>query len=223
MSVAPYPTRGVVTAATQGDLYTDPDVFPHLPGRDFVSSKGPAWMTGVKRAASGREVRDAAWSAPIWEFKLKHPVLRDLTAKPELQKLLAFFNSRMGRFGFFFYLDEDDYQVTAPTVFGTGDGETDTFQLVRKVAPDTPYASIEPVYALWNAPVITINGTPTVAFTVNPWGQVDFTSPPADGAALAWTGRFLYVCRFDQDKLSVEQIVKALWSQDGMTFCSQKP
>lgn len=220
--IAPYPTRGIVAAATKAELYTDPDVFPHLPGRDFVASKGPSWSTGVKRAASGREVRSAAWSTPIWEFKLKHPVLRDLADKPEVGKLLSFFNSRMGRFGFFYYLDEDDNSAPLAT-FATGDGVTTQFQLSRRLGADTPYVSVEPVYALWGTPTVAVNGTPTGAFTVDPWGQLKFTTAPADGAAIAWAGQFLYVCRFDQDKLTVEQIVKALWSQDGMTFCSLKP
>lgn len=220
--IAPYPTRGIVDADTLADLYTDPDVFPRLPGRDFVASKGPQWSTGVKRSASGREVRSAAWSTPIWEFKLKHPVLRDLALKPEVGIILSFFNSRMGRFGFFYYLDEDDYLAPLAN-FATGDGETMQFQLSRRLGADTPYVSVEPVYALWGDPVVTISGNPTTNFTVDPWGQLKFPTPPANGAAIAWSGKFLYVCRFDQDKLTVEQIVKALWSQDGMTFCSLKP
>lgn len=223
--MTPYPTIGIVTAADLAALYARPDVFPKLPGRDFTTAKAASWSTGVKRSASGREVRSSYWSAPIYEFKVRHPVLRDMAGKPEVAKLLAFFNARMGRFGFFFYLDEDDHEVPAdtPQIFAEGDGATQTFQLARIVGDGTPYEAIEPVYALWGAPVVKINGTPTTAFTVSAWGQITFSSAPANGAELSWSGRFLYVCRFDQDKLSIEQLMKALWAQDGLTFCSLKP
>jgi uncharacterized protein (TIGR02217 family) len=218
----PYPTVGLVTGA---DLSLNADVFPDLPGRDFIQTKAPIFATGVKTSASGRETRDAKFSAPRWAFKVRHNFLRDLAAKPEVQKLLAFFMSRQGKFGFFFYLDEDDYQV-AEYQFGTGDGTTKTFQLSRPIAPGTPYSYVEPVYAVWETPTVKKAGvaqTYTTHYTIGAGGKITFVTAPTAGQALTWAGKFLYVCRFDVDRLDIEQIVKTLWSQDGLPFISIKP
>jgi uncharacterized protein (TIGR02217 family) len=217
MTLSPFPTRGVVTAADLTALYADVDVFPYLPGREFVASKAPKWSTGVKTAATGRTIKVGYYSAPTYNFKLKHEFLRNLASKPEVATLLGFFNGRKGRYGFFFYLDAEDYQAT-DQAFAQGDGVTKTFQMVR-----TYGGSIEPVQAFWNTPVIKIAGVTTAAFTISPWGVITFTAAPASGAALTWTGSFLWVCGFDDDQLDIGQIVKELWSQDGLPFSSLKP
>ena len=230
---SPYPTRGVVTAASLAALYTDAEVFPNnLPGLDFTVEKTPSWSTQVQRAASGGEVTYSFYSAPLYNFDLRFNVLRDgaeatrLGIVSELQRLLAFFNARRGRFGFFYLLDPTDYQVTTSQGFGTGDGSSRTFQLVRTVGYGSPYATTEPVYALWNAPVVTVAGvtkTYGTDYTIAPWGQITFTSAPANGAALAWTGSFLFVCRFDQDTMKLEQLYTSLWRMGGLSIVSKAP
>lgn len=217
--VTPYPTRGVVTT---NPITGDADVFPQLPGVDFTVEKTPTFSTGLKRASSGREIRSSYWSAPLYSFKLQHNVIRDRASLPELKSLWGFFNSRQGRYGSFFYQDPSDNAVTAEPL-ATGDGVTTTFQFVRQVGKGTPYATTEPVYALWLTPTVSINGTPTAAFTIAPWGLITFTSAPANAAAITWTGGFLYVCRFDQDDMPLSQMVKDLWEQKGLTFMSLKP
>lgn len=219
MTVFPYPTRGVVTAT---DLSTDGEVFPQLPGSDFLMSRNPRFSTNVSRSSSGRTTRTSLFSSPIYTFKIVHNVLRDDASMVEIQKLTAFFNTRQGMFGSFFYLDSSDYQVTDEP-FGTGDGSTATFQAQRSVGRGTSYARIEPIYAFWIAPTVKVAGVTTVPAAINPWGQITFTTPPANGAALTWSGKFLWVCAFTQDQLSVQQIVNGLWSQDGLTFESIKP
>jgi uncharacterized protein (TIGR02217 family) len=143
-------------------------------------------------------------------------------ATPELQKLLAFFNSRQGRFGFFFLYDASDNAVPAGTAFGTGDGATLDFQLQRIAGAGSPYATPEPVYATWMAPVIKVNGVIATP-TINPWGVVHFTSAPAVAAALTWSGTFLWVCRFDQDQMDLAQLTTDLWSQSGLKVRSIRP
>lgn len=216
--VLPYPSVGVVT---ETDLSTSPEVMPELPGQDFMVSKDIEWSTGRRMAGNGRTIRNANFSSPTYHFSIRHNVLRDRPALPELAKLIGFFNSRHGGYGTFFYKDPSAYQVTDEP-FGTGDGTTTVFQAQRTVGRGTTYPSIEPVYAFWETPVVKVSGG-AVSVTIDPWGVITFLTPPANAAALTWTGKFLHVCAFDDDTLSVSQIVSDLWSQEGFKFTSQRP
>ena len=51
-------------------------------------------------------------------------------------------------------------------------------------------------------------------------GLVTFSSPPANGAALTWTGAFGFLCRFDGDDLDFEQFMANLWKADSVKFRS---
>ena len=51
-------------------------------------------------------------------------------------------------------------------------------------------------------------------------GAVTFASAPASGAALAWTGYFGFLCRFDGDDLDFEQFMGNLWKADSVKFRS---
>lgn len=228
----PYPLRGVVNAASLSVLYADSEVLPAFPGRDWMVSKTPTWSTAIQTAASGSEVRAGWYSAPRYQFKLDHPVLRDFNATQlppygsELQQLIAFFNQRRGRYGFFFFYDPTDNAATSETI-ATGDGATSSFQLTRTVAKGTPYAAIEPVYALWNNPTsLTVGGVAKNSpadYSIAPWGVITFTTAPAAGAQIAWSGNFLFVCRFDTDALEHRQLMATLWEQQGLPFVSIFP
>jgi hypothetical protein len=104
---------------------------------------------------------------------------------------------------------------------------TTTFQLTGTISKGTPYASIEPVYALWNSPsALTVGGVAMAAgtdYSIAPWGVVTFTAAPANGAPIVWSGTFLFVCRFDADTLDFVQEMGPFWSQQGMTFVSIFP
>jgi hypothetical protein len=51
-------------------------------------------------------------------------------------------------------------------------------------------------------------------------GAVTFATAPANGAALAWTGYFGFLCRFEGDDLDFEQFMANLWKADSVTFRS---
>lgn len=225
------PTRGVVTT---NPLSTDAEVFPLLPGEEFVASRSPLFSTGVKRAASGREVREAYYSSPLYQFKITHEFLRNLSGFNELETLIAFFNARMGKYGSFYYYDPEDPQVSAQAL-GTGNGSTTSFQLLRTRGAGLATATTEPVYAVWNptggatgiyALSVSVGGVVQFSsnYTINPWGVLTFTTAPASGAAIAWTGCPLYVCRFEDDVLETAQLAAMLWSQTkGLTFTTVRP
>jgi hypothetical protein len=216
----PYlPTRWLISTP---DLSDDPDVFPLLPGQTFVAQKAPTWSTTVRTSASGRQVRSNASSTPIWTFKVAYEFLRDRITAPELARLFGFFNTHQGQLGSFYYFDPGDNLVTNQPV-ALADGQLTTFQLTRTVAAGTANAFVEPVYALNGTPSVFVAGAPATGITFGPYGSITFATPPAEGAAISWSGSFMYWCHFTQDQLSPAQLVKSLWSIDGLTFESLKP
>lgn len=211
------PTRGMVTSLV------DPDVLPTVSGQRFLAAKSPTFPpTIVRRSVTGREVRASFGDIPFWQFKGSYESMRDRTAYQELALFNAFFLSHAGQLGPWFYYDPFDNAVSN-VQFGTGDGVTRTFQLNRIVGPTTPNAFSEPVYVLYNAPIVKVNGTPTVAFTLGTLGSLMFTSAPAASAVLTWSGNFLFLCRFAKDQVDPAQISKDLWELGTLEFTSWIP
>ena len=86
----------------------------------------------------------------------------------------------------------------------------------------TAYPWIEPVYGVSGAPEIYVNGVPTAA-TLGAYGVISFPTAPSAGAVISWSGTFMFLCHFTQDDLQPSQMVKGLWSLDGLEFESLLP
>lgn len=215
------PTGGVVDATT---LSTNPYVFPKLRGQKFLAQKSPiAPTTLVFQSETKREVRFSVSDVPTWRFKARYEYIQDnAPSNSDLQKLFGFFLSCGGKFRTFYFHDVYD-DVATMSRFGTGDGTKTTFQLTRQVAAGTIYAFDEPVFVILGTPTVYINGTPTTAFTITDYGAIQFNTPPVTGASLSWTGNFMFLCRFDVDQIDAEQLMKGIWSPDGVEFVSWLP
>ena len=217
MTLPSAPSRWQVPSSGSGD---DQDVFPLLAGQGFLQKKTPAWSTRVNTSVSGLERRRALWSYPLWKFKVSYEFLRDALANSEWQRLNTFFNQHAGGYQSWFYFDPYDNAVTNQLV-GVGDGATTTFQLVRTYTFGT-ITYTEPVRGVSGTPVVTINGVPTVAFTIGAMGIITFSTPPAAAATILWTGNFFYLCRFTKDEVDAQQLMQGLFSVSGLEFQSVK-
>ena len=73
----------------------------------------------------------------------------------------------------------------------------------------------------YGQPSITAGGTyiDPSAYSISN-GAVTFTTPPASGAALQWTGYFGFLCRFDDDSAEFEQFMSQLWRAKSVKFRS---
>lgn len=189
-------------------------VLPLPPGLAWSVFKTPIWATDILTSSSGRELATARWSYPRWKFRLTYDVLRaDATA--ELQTMVGFFNARQGSADSFLFSDASDSSVTAQS-FGVGNGTATQFQLVRSLG-----GFVEPIRAVNGVPTIYVNGVSTTAFTESN-ALITFSSPPANGAVLTWTGSFYFRCRFMRDEAEFEQFLKDLWNFKKCEFISLK-
>lgn len=189
-------------------------VFPTLPGLTWNVHKAPEWKTKVQQAISGRELRAAFRQYPLYRFTLAFDFLRADSVNAELQALLGFFNARQGSFDSFLYTDPTDATVTAQS-FGTGNGATTQFKLVR-----TYGGAIEPVMNLNGNPAIYKAGVLQTAgthYTISN-GLVTFVAAPANGNALTWTGSYYYRCRFADDTADFDNFLHELWTLKKLAF-----
>jgi len=213
-------------------------VFPTLAGQGWSTHKKPTFSTAVASHVSGREVRAPLYVNPVWNFELTFDALdggsgyAGLGAQ-SLQALMGLFLQCQGQFSPFVFYDPTDYAVSGQA-FGTGDGATTAFPLLRTlggfsepvVAPVTGSTTLSfpgGVSVSAVAPVIQDNGATVAssAYTIsNPGGVVAFATAPASGHALTWTGFFGFLCRFDGDDLDFEQFMANLWRVETVKFRS---
>ncbi len=188
---------------------------PMLSGQSPQVRKNPTWSTTAKRSASGLPIRRQELAYPIWEFDVSFDVLRATPTHDEVAQIFEFFNEAMGRARPWLFLDPSDYRAVGAPI-GTGDGTTTAFQLSRQID-----SFAEPVFAAFGVTVFD-NGSPAAA-SLGPGGVVTFLAPPAAGHALTWTGFFFFVCRFEDDDLTLDEIYAQLWGLKDMKFVTAPP
>jgi uncharacterized protein (TIGR02217 family) len=155
------------------------------------------------------------YSYPRRRYTLTYDLLRE-DSQSDWQLLEAFFHSLKGRATIFQFYDLRDNAVTDQS-FGSGDGTSVAFQLVRSLG-----GYIEPVTMISGTPTIKIAGSTTAAYTLGATGLVTFDSPPAGAAALTWTGSYKWPCRFDNDSIDLENFAYQYWRVGSVSFTTEK-
>ncbi len=202
------------------------DIFPSLVGITWDVMKAPRFNSLIAQAVSGRENRVALMSYPKWEFELRYDILRDTPnvsspASPfdELKKLVGFFLRQLGSQAAFLYSDPTDSLVT-DMAFGTGDGATTIFQLVRSYGAGG-FTFVEPVQNL-NGAVTNIKDNGGIVsganYSVGATGLVTFTTPPVSGHSLTWTGNYYYRVRFMDDREEFREFMQNFWELKKLGF-----
>lgn len=199
-------------------------VFPTLPGLTLPIKRKAMHRTSVPpdTSVSGRETRMALWSYPRYAYELIFEFLR-AGSFAEYQTLLGFYNLVHGRANYWAFNDPTDNAATAESL-GTGDGTTTAFQLIRNLG-----SFVDPIYVPVGTPTILVNAVSTGAFTLGANGLITFNTPPANGAALTWTGTYRWLCRFDDDALDFQRDYGAgedggpIWSLATCKFTTEKP
>jgi uncharacterized protein (TIGR02217 family) len=203
--------------------------FPALSGQGWSTTKTPVWNTKVQTAVSGRELRASYYQNCRYKFTLMYEVL-NAGVKQDLQNLMGFFNNMQGSFQDFFYIDPSDNLATNAN-FGTGDGATTAFILTRPLGGSfgngSGPAAFDPVLLNTNQNfTIQVGGSTvtnyTVSLGVGNLTTITFSTPPMLGAALTWSGQYMFRCRFQSDSVEFENFMYQLWSLNKLEMITVK-
>lgn len=176
------------------------------------SGFGPSFKNVIQEAISGNEQRYATWTKCRGVGDLSYSLLTSGDPVGDFAAILALYRAHFGSLYPWRFKDWSDYTAT-DEVFGTGDGSETQFQLSKTYDPsqillNTPgtFFYVRDILLLATAPVIEVDGvekTVTTDYTISASGVVTFTSAPAAGKQLTWTGEFDVPVRFDTDQLPV--------------------
>lgn len=195
-------------------------LFPTLRGFTKPVTRTNVWSTQAESSFNGQDARFPNWSYPKYGFSCILSYLRADAAEQDFQTLQGFINQLYGSanlFQFMFSEDGGPFSGVTNQQFGLGDASTTRFQLVRALG-----GFVEPVFCPTGTPIIKVNGTPTLAFTIDQFGRVTFTSAPAAAAVLTWTGNWNWYCRFDGDTQEFLNTAKQWWELKELKFTTQK-
>lgn len=95
---------------------------------------------------------------------------------------------------------------------------------VNSTLQTAPFSFI-PTYgaANYGAPQIFVNGAPAAsAPTFTAPNSVTFSTPPSNGAVLAWTGSYAFQCRLLDDQWDFEEFMSGLWANKSVKFRSSR-
>lgn len=187
------------------------NVFPAFTGRGWDIKKRPITSTIIQAADSGAEYRTQRYQYPLYEFDIEIPYL----SQADYDSLIGFYNQQGGPATPFYFSADNDSAVSGQG-FGTGDGTTKAFQLIKS---NGGYWE-EPVAGVDGAPTIYVAGTATTPQSVSASGLVTFTNAPANGAALTWTGQYYYLVRFKDDHIEIGQFMSQMYEATTITLRS---
>lgn len=158
---------------------------------------GPTFNTRVITTQSWMERRNAnniecrhIYSLPI----------QNIIDDDYLTLLKQVFLACRGQLHSFLVKDYADFEANAET-FGEGDGTTVAFQL-SKTSTFGPASYVRIITKPKADAVITVNGAVTAASINVLTGVVTFSSAPAAGSILRWSGEFRVPVRFNSDILN---------------------
>jgi len=205
---------------------TTPPSLPSVAGLSWSRHKKPGFATRVAPHVSGREVRVALMTYPLYEFEAVYNGLASTSAaayaglgSASLQSLMGFFLQLQGQFGTFLYIDPDDNTATGQA-FATGNGSTASFTMMRLLG-----GFLEPVGWVTAIANVYLNGTaqPGSGYSLAVPNTLTFASAPASGQIVAADFSYAFNCRFLDDQMDFEEFMSNLWKLDSMKFRSVKP
>lgn len=177
----------------------------------FGALGGPERRTEVVELANGHEERNSPWA----QSRRRYDAGLGLRALDDLEEVIAFFEARQGMLHAFRWKDWADFR-SAPAsralsssdqLLGTGDGETQVFQLRKAYASgaQTYFRTItKPVAGTVRVARDGVELAEGVDFSVDPTsGRAMLVQAPGTGAEIRAGFEFDVPVRFDTDMVQV--------------------
>lgn len=201
-------------------------VYPTIRGLTWQGKRIPRFDTLVQQASSGREVRLAYYTDPIWRWELNYNYIKDNPndlmpgeSDTDLVILQGFFLQMQGRLEPFLFDDTNageepgagPWDFVSGQNIASGDGTTDTFQLIR-----TTGGFVESIQAPYTDPPPTaeldgIAQTFGTDYSVDATGHLVFATPPGLGVQITSTFSYYFPVRFDDDQMDLDTMMYQLW------------
>lgn len=183
----------------------DDVLFPIALGRDATIT--PEFSTNVTITASGFERRNSLWA----DARLRFDVGPGVRSEAELGELIAFFRARRGQARGFRLRDPSDYSsntmIGVPTpidqLLGAGNGAATRFALIKSYGTGSDVQQRRITRPRADSLRVSVGGTETSAWTLDPLGMIVFTTAPAAGTAVRAGFLFDVPVRFAEDRLDI--------------------
>lgn len=191
------------------------NVFPALQGISWPVTRRAIFNTLKQKSVSGRVVTATYQSKPVYEFDVSF----DYLSASDLGQLEGFFLGQQGGLTPFYFDAGPGYDSVSGQAIGAGDGSTTVFDLLRSRGAYTEKVDAtfgtRTAYAAGSAETATFDSP-------NP-GQVTFSSAPASGAALTWTGSYYFKCYFKADSTDFDEFMRAFYQTKTITLVRYVP
>lgn len=188
------------------------NTFPTFQGTGWNIKKRQLWSTDVEVSASGAEFRTGYWANPIYEFDMSINYM----SQADKATLEAFYVGQQGPLIPFLLVVPNEGNAYTNAAVGAGNGTQTKWAL-----PAWP-STTSTVY---------VAGVATTAYTLDTSGNITFTTAPANGAAITWSGHDAFLVRFVDDQtsggrstggtsspLEINQFMSGMYEQAGITF-----
>lgn len=206
-------------------------VYPFIRGLTWQGNRTPQWDTLVQRMSSGKEFRLNYWQYPLWKWELNYNYVKDnpndvlnvYAPATDLAVLQGFFNQMAGQYNVFLYDDVNAGDVPGhgpwDSVTGqpiaTANGIDLTYQLIR-TSGGFPEA-IQAPYTV-PSPVVYVNGSSSVSYSIDNTGNIIFLSAPASGASITADFAYRWPVRFGSDDMEFDQMMYELYELKKVTI-----
>jgi hypothetical protein len=195
------------------------NVFPSLSGLTWPFGHSVSYKSLSDESQSKRLATLALQTYPVHTWTLNYDILRDDVSPSDIRSIVGLFNACRGRYDSFLFTDPTFNSVSGQ-VFGVGDGNTKNFQVVANFQNAGGAGGPDIIQNFNGLPTIFDNGGTPGAYSIGPTGIIAFTTAPAAGHVLTWTGSFYYRCHFLNDTLQVQQFANQWWSTQNLQFRS---
>jgi uncharacterized protein (TIGR02217 family) len=176
---------------------------------------------------------------PTWAFEFDLDAVQGSESyiSSVVAQFMGIFLACGGQNGLFLFSDAQDNFVTAAnsamvdvtsgstTPLSTiANGTSTVFQLARNIGGIV--GALDLIQNVNGSINIYVNGTITTACTLSQSGLITFSTAPASGATLTWSGAFYFACRFDSDTIDATRTFTTnngvdLWDMSSIKFDSE--